>query len=382
MRLRHRDGTLVHLGYCTNVHAAESLDGVLAQLRDYGEPIREALGVDRLGLGLWLARDVVGELSANPAAVRRLRAALLDHGLEVVTLNAFPYQGFHQNVVKKAVYQPDWLNPDRLGYTVDCARVLAALLPEDAEHGSVSTLPLAWRSPWSTADAETAGRALRQLAVELAAIERETGRQVRVGLEPEPGCVLERTDAAAEFLGGLDNQWIGLCLDTCHLAVAWEDPQLALATLAAAGVPVVKVQASCALQADRPRDPATSAALWRFAEPRFLHQTKEFSSGRVHSADDLPATLPGDGPWRVHFHVPLHADAQPPLRTTRDHLSATLTALFGGERTWCDHVEVETYTWSVLPAQRAHVGLVEGIARELSWARDTLEAIGLKPETR
>jgi sugar phosphate isomerase/epimerase len=381
MRLRHPDGTLVHLGYCTNVHAAEDLDGVLAQLGDYGEPIREELGVDRLGLGLWLARDVVSELSADPVAVRTLRVALLERGLEVVTLNAFPYQGFHQNGVKKAVYLPDWLNPDRLGYTVDCARVLAALLPEDAERGSVSTLPLAWRSPWSTGDADTAGRALRQLAVELAAIEQETGRAVRVGLEPEPGCVLERTDVAAEFLAGLDNQWIGLCLDTCHLAVAWEDPQVALAGLAAAGVPVVKVQASCALQADRPGDPATSAALRRFAEPRFLHQTKEFSSGRVHSADDLPATLPGDGPWRVHFHVPLHADAQPPLRTTRDHLSATLTALFGGERAWCDHVEVETYTWSVLPAQHADIGVVEGIASELTWARDTLETIGLKSET-
>ncbi|MEV6608013.1 metabolite traffic protein EboE [Kutzneria sp. NPDC051319] len=379
MRMRHPDGTVVHLGYCTNVHAAEDLDGVLSQLAGYGEPIRRTLGVDRLGLGLWLARDVVTELSADPAAVRRLRSELSARGLEVVTLNAFPYQGFHDEVVKKAVYLPDWLDEARLRYTVDCARVLAALLPDDAVRGSVSTLPLAWRHPWSLAHATQARRVLDRLAAELAAVADDTGRPVRVGMEPEPGCVLEHTAVAAEFLAGLDSSWIGLCLDTCHLAVAWEDPAAALAGLAAAGVPIVKVQASCALQADRPADPVTRAELARFTEPRFLHQAKEFSGGRVHSADDLPACeLPAQGPWRVHYHVPLHADARPPLHTTRDHLVSTLDALFSGPSARCDHVEVETYTWSVLPD--SGIGIVDGIASELSWARDALLASGLKEE--
>ena len=379
MRLRHPDGTVVHLGYCTNVHAAEDLDGVLSQLAGYGEPIRRTLGVDRLGLGLWLARDVVTELSADPAAVRRLRSELSARGLEVVTLNAFPYQGFHDEVVKKAVYLPDWLDEARLRYTVDCARVLAALLPDDVVRGSVSTLPLAWRHPWSLAHADQARHALDRLGAELAAVADKTGRPVRVGLEPEPGCVLEHTAAAAEFLAGVDSSWIGLCLDTCHLAVAWEDPVAALAGLAAAGVPIVKVQASCALQADRPADPVTRAELTRFTEPRFLHQAKEFSGGQVHSADDLPASeLPAQGPWRVHYHVPLHADARPPLRTTRDHLVSTLDALFSGPDARCDHIEVETYTWSVLPD--SGIGIVDGIASELSWARDALLAAGLKEE--
>lgn len=202
MRFRHTDGTTVHLAYCSNVHQAEDLDGVVAQLAAYAQPVRETLGVDLLGIGLWLARDVVTELSARPDAVHRLRTELTARGLETVTLNAFPYGGFHREVVKKDVYLPDWTDPARLRYTVDCARVLAGLLPDDARRGSVSTLPLAWRTPWPTAARDTARRALDQLGAELAELERDTGRTIRVGFEPEPGCVVEDTVQAARELGG------------------------------------------------------------------------------------------------------------------------------------------------------------------------------------
>ena len=46
MRFRHPDGSTVHLAYCTNVHPAETLDGVLAQLRDHCEPVRRLLALD------------------------------------------------------------------------------------------------------------------------------------------------------------------------------------------------------------------------------------------------------------------------------------------------------------------------------------------------
>ena len=563
MRLRHPDGTPVHLAYCSNVHQAEDLDGVLAQLAAYAEPVRERLGVDRLGIGLWLARDVVTELVGDERALGRLKNELSARGLETVTLNAFPYSGFHREVVKKDVYLPDWTDEARLTYTLDCARVLTALLPDDARRGSVSTLPLAWRTPWPAERSNTARRALDRLADGLAAIERETGRPVRVGFEPEPGCVIETTAQAVRELGGLDPERLGICLDACHLAVQFEDPHAALARLAAAGLPVVKLQASCAVQADDPADPAARAALGRLAEPRFLHQTRTrlaaqgswdasgvpdegpvrgvagpriprqrgvaageqadgtghvygtwhpngpgdsggvrqpdrpaggpptgpgsvggpgdptgpAGSGRAYRSgghggpdegpglgphwtgtsaggwtrtsasgqgggppagprslgapgdpngpagpgrsrgpgghgapgwygapgghgtpggygalpegtilgvDDLPDALadglPTDrGPWRVHFHAPLHAEPEPPLRTTAPQLTAVLAELLGGPVAGCDHIEVETYTWSVLP--RPPADLAGGIAAELAWARDRLTGLGLKEET-
>ncbi len=375
MRFRHADGTTVHVAYCTNVHAAENLAGVLDQLRRFGEPIRKRLGVDRLGLGLWLARQVATELIADPAAVTGLRAELNGRGLEVVTLNGFPYQGFHAPVVKHAVYHPDWADPRRTRYTLDLARLLAALMPDDAARGSISTLPLGWREPWTPARSIRAARQLELLSDGLSGIDR----QIRVGFEPEPGCVVENTGQAVTHLGNADTTRLGICLDTCHLAVAFEDPEEALDALATAGLPVVKVQASTALHARNPRDPATRYALSSFVDRRHLHQTRE---GVPYGVDDLDAALagglPGHAPWRAHFHAPLHTDPRPPLTSTREVLRSTLKELFGGTTARTDHVEVETYTWQALPERPVgDAGLIKLLAAELDWVRDELQALGL-----
>jgi sugar phosphate isomerase/epimerase len=375
VRFRHRDGTTVHVAYCANVHAAESLAGVVDQLRRFSEPVRKRLGVDRLGLGLWLARPVATELVADPAAVARLRAELDGRGLEVVTLNGFPYQGFAAPVVKHAVYHPDWADPRRTRYTLDLARLLAALMPDDAARGSISTLPLGWREPWTPARSIRAARQLDLLAEGLAGVERP----IRVGFEPEPGCVVENTAQAVTHLRDTDTTRLGVCLDTCHLAVAFEDPAPALDALAAAGLPVVKVQASAAPHARHPRDPATRYALSSLVERRFLHQTRE---GVQYGVDDLDSALagglPGHAPWRVHLHAPLHADPRPPLTTTRPVLQETLKGLLGGASAWTDHVEVETYAWQVLPDRATGDGaLVRGLAAELDWTREELLGLGL-----
>ncbi|MEU6448506.1 metabolite traffic protein EboE [Streptomyces sp. NPDC046979] len=384
MRLTHPDGTTVHLAYCTNVHAAEDLDGVLAQLARYAEPVRERLGADRIGLGLWLAAPVVTALAADRSALDLLRKELDLRGIEVVTLNAFPYAGFHAPTVKKAVYRPDWTERPRLDHTLACARVLAQLLPPDAARGSVSTLPLAWRAPWSPERDDLARRHLDLLAEGLAAVAADTGRTVRVGFEPEPGCLIETTGQAVRRLADADHAWLGVCVDTCHLAVAFEEPGPALTRLAAA-LPVVKTQASCAVHADRPADPAARAALAAFAERRFLHQTRQTAPGGPLAADDLPealaGALPGDDAWRVHYHVPVQRDLPPPLRSTRPELVAALTTLLGGPAALTDHVEVETYTWPVLPGAPDGGGLVDGLAGELAWTRSTLTALGLTEET-
>jgi sugar phosphate isomerase/epimerase len=372
VRFRHPDGSTVHLAYCTNVHPAEDLDGVLAQLARYAGPVRARLGVPRLGIGLWLSADLAAALDADAAKVARLRVALTAHGLEVVTFNGFPYSGFHDPVVKHKVYHPDWTTPERLEYTLRLARILGALLPDDVAEGSISSLPLAWRTPWDSGRAGQVRRQLDALAKGLAGLDRP----VRVGFEPEPGCVVESVDDAITHLSGVDTAWLGVCLDACHLAVGFEDGADAVARLAAAGLPVVKTQASCALELTDPSDPG---ALARFAEPRFLHQTRERGAGGVDDLDAaLAGELPGRAPWRVHFHVPVHAVPANPLRSTQPALLATLAALLAGPHPVTTHVEVETYTWQVLPAgQRPETDLVDGLAAELDWTRSQLLTLGL-----
>jgi hypothetical protein len=270
---------------------------------------------------------------------------------------------------------------------MNLATVLAGLLPSDAVRGSISTLPLGWRHPWPDAARDAARRHIGLVGEHLSSLRARTGAVIRVGFEPEPGCVIERTEQAVEELAGLDPAHFGVCVDTAHLAVAHEDPALALKILADAGIPVVKLQASAALEAAQPSDASTRSALSRFVEPRYLHQTREVASaGRLCGTDDLDealrgGSLPGQAPWRVHFHIPLHADVEPPLAGTHDTLISTLTELFAGGAAVTDHVEVETYTWQVLPEgerPRDASALARGIAAEMRWAEAELVRAGLE----
>lgn len=369
------------LSYCTNVHPAEDLPGIVRQLDEHAGPVRVAAGLDRLGVGLWLPADTAALLAADAAARTLLVAALERNGLELRTVNAFPYRGFHDGIVKLAVYRPDWTTPERLRYTLDCARVLAATLPEGVD-GSISTLPLGWREGWDAAHDAAADDALRRLVEGLRALERETGRTVRVAIEPEPGCMLDDVADVVRWLGArphlTEDGFVGLCLDTCHLAVSFADPAAAVAAVTAAGIRIVKVQASVALEVADPADPRTRAALAPFAEERYLHQAR--AAGGIRAADDLPELFaadepwPTDVPWRVHVHIPLHARPASPLRGTGEVLTAAVDAVLSAPHGDAAHLDVETYTWSVLPASLQPDSLIEGIAAELRWVRANLGA--------
>ena len=373
MRLRHADGSLLHLAYCSNVHPADDLDGVAAQLSRYAARVRERLDVPVLGVGLWVAAPAVADVDA----ASRLSAQLARLGLEVVTLNGFPYKAFHAPVVKRDVYWPNWAGPERVEYTIGLARLLARLLPDDVSEGSISTLPLGWREGWDEGAQRAALLGLEQVAEELSSLHAATGKRVRLALEPEPGCTVETIAQACEALAGLAPEWIGVCLDACHLAVQFEDPVAAVDTLRSAGVPVVKTQVSSALRVPAPAGAEGRALLARFDEPRFLHQVRECVNSHVEGTDDLPEALSGGLPaereWRVHFHVPVNTAEH----TTQDELSATLAALAGGPEPLTRHFEVETYTWSVMrDAPQDDEGLVAGLAGELEWTRDRLVALG------
>lgn len=375
MRFLHPDGSTIHLAYCTNVHAAQDMPGIIDQLDRYAVPVRQRLGVSSIGLGLWLAAPVARALIDDLSRADELRSELSRRGLEVVTLNGFPYKDFQQEVVKHEVYFPTWEEEARLDYTFALARILQRLLPEDAESGSVSTLPIAWRIPLPK---RAARDNLERLAEGLDRMAGRYGKPVRVAVEPEPGCVIETTEQAVEQLSGVAPEWIGICLDACHLAVQFEEPEVAIQRLSKARLPVVKSQVSSALRVEAVED---SAWLSDYVEPRFLHQTRTRLDSDVLGADDLDialnGALPRDEEWRVHFHVPVHASDN----TTQQQLEETLKALVGGPNAITKHLEVETYTWSVLPPSERpadDAGLVDGLASELQWTSQQLKALGLK----
>ena len=368
----------MRLSYCTNVHPAEDLRGILDQLDTYSGPIREAAGLETLGVGLWLPAAAADLLAQDAPARASLAQALSRNGLELTTVNAFPAAAFHADVVKLAVYEPDWTQPARLAHTLHSAAVLAALAPAGTVP-SVSTLPLGWRDGWGPEQDAAATAALHALNAGLADLRDRTGVTVRVGIEPEPGCVLDNVADILAWLGDrpelVEPGFIGICLDTCHLGVSFADPVATVEAIGRAGIPVVKVQASACLELTDPDAAGADQAVAEFAEARYLHQVRcRRTDGSLEAADDLVDVLAAedgwfrDGPWRVHVHVPLHQRPAAPLRAATEVLTQALDAVLalpGGDQAQLD---IETYGWSVLPEQWRPDGLVAGVAGEIRWA--------------
>lgn len=383
------------LSYCTNVHPGRSLAEVQRGLRDYTSPLRAGYGAP-LAAGLWLAAPVIRELGDDPTLLPEFRDALDRLGLTCHTLNAFPFGDFHSPRVKENVYLPDWADRRRLDYTVACARVLAALLPAEVD-GSISTCPPSFKEfPNPEGHLGLCIENLIDAAIAFDRLHAETGRMIRLALEPEPLCLVETTDEAIDFFAQLRERarrrncldaarrHLGLCFDVCHQAVEFEDVAASVRKLQAADVRINKVHITCALQLDAPATNAQGRqALARYAEERYLHQTFALLAGgdiarRVDLTSDLaldpPAPFRDASLWRIHFHVPVDAEQFGPLSTTRTELRRALEAV--AELPYAPHLEVETYTWEVLPERESpgsSAQLIEGLTRELLATRELLQ---------
>lgn len=378
------------LSYCTNVHPCRSLDDVGRMLAEQATAVRDQCGFE-IAVGLWLPAAAMADVAADPGAIDRLRGWLAEHRFSCHTLNAFPFGDFHSERVKEQVYLPDWADLRRLDYTRSCSRLLAGILPPGTA-GSISTLPLAFKQAERSQDFfDRAISQLLSLTCDLSQLQGETGKTIRLAIEPEPYCLLETT---AETIAFFDQLWqaaaaagceaaarehLGVCYDVCHQAVEFEDAAAAVGQLAAAGIRINKVQISCAVEVDRPIDANARQALASFAEPRYLHQAfARQADGRIISAVDLTKSLALEPAadwqaaetWRVHFHVPVDAERLGPLGTTRAELVRALAAI--AQLPYRPHLEVETYTWPVLPGVTAG-SVTAGIARELLATRTLIE---------
>lgn len=381
------------IGYCTNVHAGAGYKQMLANLDQYALAVKRKVSPDQaMGVGLWLSAQAARAL-VHGGKIPELADWLGERGLLAYTINGFPHGDFHQESVKHLVYEPNWADPERYRYTMDLVSVLVGLLPPGGE-GSISTLPLGWRSAMLMgSDAlSSATTHLLNLVHQLARVELDTGKLIHIDLEPEPGCYLDQSQDVVRFyqqhlLRNADElsvrEYIRICHDVCHAAVMFEDQTQVLRRYRDAGLKVGKVQVSSALHVplDRLSPPDRHEALEQlrgFAEDRYLHQTVvRHTSGRPQTTfyEDLPHALMAErthgasaDPWRVHFHVPIFLDRLGLLETTQADVRQAIKAAMAdpGIR----HYEVETYAWGVLPAPHQRADLAEGIADELLWLQN------------
>lgn len=430
------DGQSSHLSYCTNIHSGDTWDEVFPRLQtELPKVRRELTSLDNsraadepIGMGLRLSHASLEALQ-DPDTFTEFKDWLECENHYVFTINGFPYGPFHGVQVKENVYKPDWTEQARLDYTCKLSRFMAALSPPE-NYGSISTVPGTYKDWVMPGTVELMADRLIQSVAHNVQLERDTGVRIALALEPEPCCFLETivecvaffkkhlySNSAINRLASLADlaisdadtamhEMIGVCYDVCHSAVEFEKPAHAIARLQTAGIPIIKMQLSSALRI--PKVTETSLRkLAQFDEPVYLHQVVEKRGKQLTRYNDLhhatkaarfhieqranldptlhvpmddgnlalamsyfqPINEP-EAEWRVHFHVPVFLDEMAHFSTTQSMLEQILT--LQQRHGISPHLEVETYTWDVLPESYRNVAVSEAIARELHWVRTRL----------
>lgn len=389
-----------HLTYCTNIHAGEDWPAHFAALKLHFPAIKSDVSPGApMGIGLRLSNSASLELS-EAGRLAEFHDWMREVGGYVFTMNGFPYGEFHDTVVKDQVHAPDWTSGERLEYTVRLADILAGLLPDDLD-GGISTSPLGYRY-WYPGENEqekamrsATGHILKTVK-HLQNIYEESGKRIHLDIEPEPDGLLETGEEflnwykhyllplGADFFASegiteeesaaIIRRHVCLCYDVCHFALGYENHAQMIRQLKELDVSVGKIQISAALKAMVPETGEARetlvAAFSAYNEPTYLHQViARHGDGSLTRFRDLPEALDAlpqtdAEEWRAHFHVPIFHDNFGMLQSTQGDI-IELMALHN-ELDICSHLEVETYTWAVLPSA-LKLDISESISRELRW---------------
>jgi hypothetical protein len=392
---------LGHLTYSTLVHPADNWEQLWSSVQTYLPQVKSRVSPSQpFGVCLRIAAPSAETLASSPAERAKLKRFLADHDMYVYTVNAFPYGAFKGTVVKEQVYEPDWRTKERTQYTIHVADILAELAPEGVSP-SIQSAPLGFKPRVTGPDVVASYTShVLQVAAHLVNIEARTGRTVTLGLEPEPRCFLETTDetvayfkdhlysgASAEALAtlaqipvseahGALRRHIGVTFDIGHQAVGFEDIPVSLQKLVDAGIPIFKLQEAAAMYMPQVTQ-STVDSLAQYAKTVYLSQTVEKKNGRITwflNLEDAFAAWksdPGPREWRTHFHVPVFLDDLGPFRTTRFALEQALKV--HKARPLSRQLEIETYTWDVLPTHLKTGDIVEYVCREIEWVRGQLQ---------
>ena len=383
----------LHLAYCTNVHRGENWQQTFESLqRDTLEVKERVSPKEPYAIGLRLS-DVASRELSDGATLQAFRRWLDKNNCYIFTINGFPFGRFHGTTVKEKVYSPDWTSPMRLEYTNRLFDLLAQLLPPGVE-GSVSTVPGSFKEFVKGPDYVKAIRTNIFHCVEhIARLSHQTGRKMHLGLEPEPLCLLETSAEAIQFFDRIRAEhnrdprlieFLGVNYDTCHLAVEFDDPHVAIYNLYQHQIKISKLHLSSALKVVP--TPEACDALQVFTDDVYLHQTiVKDTAGHVRRFRDLPDALarrneisdPASEEWRIHFHIPLHSPPTSLFDNTSDHLIRVLD-LLAKSPGLCSHLEMETYTWEVMPPELKNRNVIDQIVGEYEWCLQKLAERGLR----
>jgi len=391
---------LGHLSYSTLVHPADDWAQLWDSVNRYLPAVKRRIAPDKpFAVSLRLAAKSARALCDGPEERAKLASFLADNDMYLYTANAFPYGPFKGEPVKAEVYEPDWRTDERAEYTMQVADILAEIAPPGASP-SIQTPPLGFKPRVTGPDVVDAyTRQVIRVVAHLVELERRTGRRVTLAIEPEPACFLELTTETIAYFRdhlyappairdlaartGLSvpqaeatlRRQLGTVYDICHQAVEYEDVAASMRDLGAAGIPILKFQIASAIRIPDVT-PEKAEALKAFDDPVYFHQTVERRNGEITRYLDIPDALAAyDGSrdgreWRTHFHVPVFLEEVGAFQTTRPDIDAALR--YHRANPVSDQVEIETYTWDVLPDEFKTGDIVDYVVRELEYVRDGL----------
>ncbi|HIG84186.1 MAG TPA: hypothetical protein EYG40_01770 [Verrucomicrobia bacterium] len=383
----------IHLAYCTNIHRGEGWDETFKALEDYTLRVRAKVCPDLpYAIGLRLGHLAALELNDSTTDnLKNFQDWLVTNNCYVFTINGFPYGQFHGARVKEQVYRPDWTDQRRVEYTNLLFDILVKLLPPGTA-GSVSTLPGSFKEFISDdgVQGDLIINNIAQCGDHISRLAEETGMDLHLGFEPEPLGWFETTAETVDFFdrfrsskgSGYDSV-LGVNYDTCHLAIEFESAVDAFAALREKNIRISKLHLSSALRLSP--SPQNLKTLKGFEDDVYLHQVvAKAKDGSLERYRDLPDALEyamsgtecDDEEWRVHFHIPLHSSPGSQFNDTRDHIDDVLS-LLRDDPSLCQHLEMETYTWEVLPDEMQSGDVVEQLVKEYQWTLDGLGRVGL-----
>ena len=292
-------GGLGHLTYSTLVHPGDTWPEMWDSLQTYVPPVKARVSTDApFGVSLRLSGNSAATLAESEALRAELRDFLRAEDLYVYTVNAFQHGPFKGLNVMEDVYEPDWSTQARLDYTTQVADVLADIAAPGVRP-PIQTAPLAYRAKvLDESYVQSLVDHLMCAVAHLVELERRTGVQVAIALEPEPACWLETTAEAVRFFedriysakgrrafSGISGEplsrvedllrrHLGVVFDICQQSVGFEDIRGSLEALVAAGVPILKFQAASALRVLHVT-PDVVNELEAFTDTIYLSQTTE-----------------------------------------------------------------------------------------------------------
>ena len=391
---------LGHLTYSTLVHPGDTWEDMWTSLTTYVPKVQKRVCPDApFGVSLRLSNASAETLVKNKGERDKLKKFLADNNMYLYTVNAFPYGPFKNTIVKEQVYEPDWRSEERTRYTMNVAEILADVVPAGISP-SIQSAPLGFKPNVTSKEVVNSYTDhVMRVAAHLIKLEQRTGRAVTLALEPEPFCFLETTDETVDYftnhlytgksaetlakLSGLpiseaiaaQRKFIGTVFDICHQAVVYEDIPVSLQKLVDAGIPILKLQEAAAVRIPNVTQKIVDS-LARYAKTIYLTQTVEKKDGKLNRFLNLEDAFkawnsdPGPREWRIHFHVPVFLDDLGEFGTTRFAIEEALK--FHKAKPLSGQLEIETYTWDMLPEHLKTGDVVDYVSRELEWVRAQL----------